>query len=78
MGKFKQNNKLNKICRHCYYRRCVVNDTFYQGKSKLNSCCAYIIIEGEPRGCTPSEGECKRFKPRIKFDSTWGKHETIK
>ncbi len=78
MGMVSKENRLKYICRKCYYRRTLAYDSFYNGKSRLDSYCAFFLIEGEQRGCTPSQGECARFKPRMKFDSTWGRHETIK
>lgn len=78
MPKIKPEHRLEFICRRCYYRRNLTFDGYYKGNSKADSYCAYLLIEGEKRGCIPSEGECARFKPRMKFDTTYGRHETIK
>ena len=58
--------RLPKICRKCFYRRLVPNRglALYNGNSRTESCCAFILIEGEPKNCTPSDTECAKFKPR--------------
>lgn len=71
-------NKLPDICRKCYYRRNINSEGFYNGNSKTDSMCAYLAITGEIRGCTPSDGECAKFKPRTRTKSLSGKCEMIK
>ena len=80
MSKLDEKTRLPTICRKCFYRRFVPNRglTFYNGNSKTDSCCAYILIEGEPRGCTPTDGECVQFRPRIRTKSLTSKIEMIK
>jgi len=69
--------KLPLICRRCYYRRNINSEGFYNGSSKTDSMCAYLAITGEIRGCTPSEGECAKFKPRTGTKSLTGKRKMI-
>ena len=66
MGMIDDSTRLPKICRNCFYRRSIKarGMSFYYGKSRLDSFCAYFTIEEEIRGCTPTDGECARFKPR--------------
>lgn len=71
-------NKLKKICKKCEFRRCAHNDTYYYGKSRSLSRCAYLEITGEIRGCTPTDSECDKFKPRMGLKSLTGKHKLIK
>ncbi len=71
-------HRLPKICRKCFYRRNLSDNSFYYGKSNFNSCCAYLLIEDEIRGCTPTDGECAKFKPRTQTKSLTGKFEMIK
>jgi hypothetical protein len=78
MGMIDEKTRLPRICRKCFYRRYLENNTFYEGKSTLNSCCCYILIEEEPRGCTPTDTECAKFKPRTMTKSLTGRHEMIK
>lgn len=70
--------RLLRICRKCFYRRNLADKQFYYGESTLNSCCAYLLIEDEVRGCTPTDGECARFKPRTRTKSLAGKFDMIK
>lgn len=62
------NNKtrLPKICRKCFYRRQLAHKglKMYNGKSRIDSFCAYLYITDEKRGCTPTDNECAKFKPR--------------
>lgn len=78
MGMIDDSTRLPKICRKCFYRRNQADNSFYNGKSICNSCCCYILIEGEPRGCTPTDGECARFKPRTRTKSLTGRFNMIK
>lgn len=74
----KDEGRLPLICRKCFYRRSVNYRGFYNGKSRYDSCCVFMLIEDEPRGCTPTDGECARFRPRTRTKSLTGRHETIK
>lgn len=66
MAKKEQNEpQLRPICRNCFYRRNEGDMSYYNGISRNKSICAYIIIEDEPRGCTPTDDACERFRPRI-------------
>ncbi len=80
MGKIDPAHRLPNICRKCYYRRSLKEKglAFYNGKSTMDSFCAFLYIENEVRGCTPTDGECARFKPRIRTKSLTGKTEIIK
>lgn len=49
-------------CRKCEYRRNQENMGYYHGKSKQTSCCVYLLVTGEPRGC--SAEDCNKFTPR--------------
>ena len=70
-------NKLHDICRKCYYRRNINSDGMYYGNSKTDSMCAYLVITGELRGCTPTDSECAKFKPRTITKSLTGKRQMI-
>jgi hypothetical protein len=70
--------QLKKICKKCEFRRNAHNDAYYYGKSRSLSRCAYLELTGEIRGCTPSNYECEKFKPRMGLKSLAGKHEMIK
>ncbi|MBE6771058.1 MAG: hypothetical protein E7547_02795 [Ruminococcaceae bacterium] len=72
------NNKLSAICRKCFYRRCDRSDKFYNGNSRWDSRCAYLELTGELRGCTPTDSECAKFKPRTSTKSLTGKRQMIK
>lgn len=78
MGVINENTRLPKICRKCFYRRNLAYIGFYNGKSRTDSCCAFMLLEGEQRGCTPTDGECARFKPRTHTKSLKGKFDLIK
>lgn len=69
--------RLKKICRKCFYRRNIFNDAFYYGDSRAVSRCAYLNMTDEPRGCTPTDYECEKFKPRMRTNSLSGRHEVI-
>ncbi len=70
--------KLPAICRRCFYRRKENSDNYYNGTSKWDSRCAYLDLTGETRDCTPSDGECAKFKPRTRTKSLTGKHKIIR
>lgn len=57
-------NKLPAICRNCKYRKSSKYESFYNGNSKNDSMCTYIIETGEKRGCIPTDTECEKFSPR--------------
>jgi hypothetical protein len=81
MDQIKDETRLSKICQKCFYRRATNRHgigEFYYGNSKNNSYCAFLLIEDEPRGCTPTENECARFKPRTRTKSLTGKIKMIK
>ena len=59
---YKKEDELPKNCRKCEYRRNQDNMSYYNGNSRLNSCCVYLIVTGEPRGCSPEN--CDKFTPR--------------
>jgi hypothetical protein len=78
MAVINENTKLPRICRKCFYRRNLQYKGFYNGNSRTDSCCAFMLLENELRGCTPTDGECARFKPRTNTKSLKGRHEMIK
>lgn len=54
---------LRPICRKCEYRRLMAYRGYATGPSHLHGC-LYILVEGKPRGCTPTDTYCEKFKPR--------------
>ena len=68
---------IRPICRKCFYRRALGKREFANGQNGSHGC-FYCAIEGEPRGCTPTDYECEKFKPRFRTKSLTGKHEMIK
>jgi hypothetical protein len=69
--------QLKKICKKCEFRRNAHNGAYYYGDSRALSRCAYLEITDEIRGCTPTDTECKKFKPRMRTNSLSGRHEVI-
>lgn len=57
--------QLQPICKGCYYRR-ELRGFKYAVKDWCNTCCCYILIEGQLRGCQPHGNYCERYKPRPK------------
>ena len=74
----KKENRLHPICSKCFYRRALAYDSYYNGKSRCDSYCAYILIEGKQRECMPTDYECASFKPRTRTKSLTGRQEMIK
>lgn len=70
-------SRLLTVCRKCEYRRNAHNDEYYRGDSRRLSRCAYLNITDECRGCTPTEGHCDRFVPRLGNKNLAKKREMI-
>lgn len=70
-------HKLLPICSRCEYRRLMAYNGYATNSNYLHGC-LYILIEGEPRGCTPTENYCEKFKPRQKRKTIGKTHEMFK
>ena len=62
--KIQRDDKLEPVCKGCHYRRNIGNEQYYNGDSKRDSSCDYLIIEGQPRGCVPKGNKCGKFVSR--------------
>lgn len=62
--KIQPKDRIEPVCRGCHYRRNIGNEQYYNGESKRDSSCDYLIIEGEPRCCQPQGNFCEKFKSR--------------
>lgn len=56
--------RLEPVCKLCFYRRSINGKQFYSGNSRMQSTCDYFIITGELRGCEPQGKTCEKFRPR--------------
>ena len=56
--------RLEPVCKLCFYRRAINGNKFYSGSLKSQSTCDYLLVTGELRGCEPQGKTCEKFRPR--------------